>query len=364
MKGRRTGRPTLTFRSNEQNMSVGTRCAGTSCVSAVALLVLGLGRPASAAAQQAITATGTFHSVWVDPRNAPPPDALSFITGEQGTIRLELTAQQLAAGGGRAALERRRVTVTGVVQPAGAAAPGLAAAIAGVPILRVTALRPEQALVSATPQTGSRAYATILCRFPDLASVPGDRARYQAIAGTGEPGLDHYWREVSENQIDLSGSTVSDWYVLPHPYSHYTAGSNLDLGALAQDCTAAADADVNFNQVDGINLQFNAPFAASWGGAWTVSLDGPVRIVPMTWLANWAGQSVYAHEMGHSFGLSHSSGQYGAVYDSPWDVMSYSYVRHVGGTYDYIGQHTITYHKGLLGWIGTRSLSANGSVTR
>jgi hypothetical protein len=67
-------------------------------------------------------------------------------------------------------------------------------------------------------------------------------------------------------------------------------------------------------------------------------------------MADWATQSTYAHETGHSLGLPHSSGPYGQTYDSRWDVMS------GGNSYDKtvqtrVAPHTIAFHKDLLGWI-------------
>ena len=74
----------------------------------------------------------------------------------------------------------------------------------------------------------------------------------------------------------------------------------------------------------------------------------------VTWLADWgyADISVVEHEMGHGFGLPHSSGMYGEIYDNYWDVMSWD--RHniyTDPTYGKTGQHTIAYHKDLLGWL-------------
>jgi len=48
--------------------------------------------------------------------------------------------------------------------------------------------------------------------------------------------------------------------------------------------------------------------------------DGPTQSYGLTWIANWgyADISVVEHEMGHSFGLPHSSGMYGETYDNYW----------------------------------------------
>lgn len=342
-------------------MSVGTRRGRLYGSFALASLTLASAGAEPAGAQQVTAISGTFHSVWVDPRAAAPPEPLYFVSGPAGTVRLDVTAQQLAAWGGRQALERRSVTVSGTLLPAGAPGPGVALVRTEVPVLRVSEIRADGAVLGA-PVSGSRAYVTILCRFPDVAPLPGAITRYQAIAGTTSPGLDHYWREVSENQIDLGGSVVTDWYTLPQPFSYYSTNDVLDLDRLAQDCTGAADDDVNFQHFVGINMQFNANFAASWGGSWSFNRDGLNTVMPMTWMADWAGQSVYAHEMGHSFGFPHSSGPYAQVYDSPWDVMSSAYVRFVGGTHQWIAQQTITYHKGLAGWIGGRTTTLNTNV--
>src|SRR5215203_5502845 len=86
----------------------------------------------------------------------------------------------------------------------------------------------------------------------------------------------------------------------------------------------------------------------SWGGSSFLSRDGISRIMPTTRMASWATQHTYAHEMGHSLGLPHSSGPYQATYDSRWDPMSGGYVREGD---DNIAVHTISFHKDVLGWI-------------
>src|SRR5439155_18606570 len=77
-----------------------------------------------------------------------------------------------------------------------------------------------------------------------------------------------------------------------------------------------------------------------------------------------ADVATYAHEEGHSLGLPHSSGPYEETYDSNWDVMS------GGRFYDpaqgtNIPQHTISYHKDLLGWIpAARKLTVGANTNQ
>ncbi|MEJ5224639.1 MAG: S-layer homology domain-containing protein, partial [Anaerolineales bacterium] len=94
----------------------------------------------------------------------------------------------------------------------------------------------------------------------------------------------------------------------------------------------------------------------AWGGYRWLTLDGVYGRWNLTWEPPWAYSdiTIVAHEMGHGFGLPHSSGMYGAVYDNVWDVMSdadanCAKATHV--TYGCLGQHTIAYHKDMLGWI-------------
>src|SRR5256885_930369 len=67
----------------------------------------------------------------------------------------------------------------------------------------------------------------------------------------------------------------------------------------------------------------------------------------------WCGlheQSVWAHEMGHTLGLPHSSGPYSQTYDSRWDVMSYPFAT-ANATFGHVAEETISYHRDGLGWI-------------
>lgn len=307
--------------------------------------------PPAAAAQG--TVTGEFYLVWRVAEDAREPVQVSYqLADDQGTVYdLELHPEAARAYGGALALNRRRVTVSGAML---ALEPGHD----GDRRMRVLSMAPAGPSASGEPagavQSGARAYATVLCRFADSLSVDSRPASYyQALlTGTAQNGLDHYWREVSDGRINLGGSTVVGWYNLPRTKAQYFPqgpGGNPDWDAMVRDCTGAADPSVNFAQFVGVNMQFNLYMPASWGGSWYLTADGVNRAMPMTWMASWAQHSVYAHEMGHSFGLPHSSGPYTATYDSRWDVMSNSYTSSQGG--EWIGQHTVAYHKNILGWI-------------
>ena len=61
--------------------------------------------------------------------------------------------------------------------------------------------------------TGPKPAATILCRFADSAgTTPHSPSWFDTlVSGTSKPGIDHFWREVSYNNINLSGSQVFGW---------------------------------------------------------------------------------------------------------------------------------------------------------
>ncbi|OGO28852.1 MAG: hypothetical protein A2Z16_11180 [Chloroflexi bacterium RBG_16_54_18] len=212
------------------------------------------------------------------------------------------------------------------------------------------------------PVLGNQKYVSILCKFSDFAVEPRNLAFFQGMYANAFPGLDHYWRELSYNQLDLLGSTAVGWFNLPQPRSYYIydmdsdSDPDADFARLTADCTAAADASVYFPDFEGVSLMFNADLDGySYGGGYPISLDSPTpQNYGVTWIADWgyADISVVEHEMGHSFGLPHSSGMYGETYDNYWDVMSMD--RQWGlpdSTYGRTGQHTIAYHKDLLGWL-------------
>ncbi|HSJ54050.1 MAG TPA: PKD domain-containing protein [Anaerolineae bacterium] len=258
-------------------------------------------------------------------------------------------------------LNKRRVAVQG--QPSGAATRG-----ASAPVL-VQAIEllpePESAVEAAAVEgvDGSQPWVSLMCKFADVPDEPRSLSYFQGMYASTFPGEDHYWREVSYGAIDLLGSAALGWYTLPRPWSYYVYDSdgdgtvNLDHARAATDCIAAADPDVYYPAFVGINLMFNASLdCCAWGGGWYLDLDGVAKGYHITWEPPWGYENVtvISHEMGHGFGLPHSSGDYGQVYDNQWDVMSDTWANCASvtdPTYGCVGQDTISYHLDRLGWI-------------
>lgn len=315
---------------------------------ALALAAAGLAAWASAPTQvPGETRTGWLNVVWQTRgvQNELAHVGLYLVDAGGNATELHATSEELAPLGGLLRLNGRRLSVTGDLLTA--REPG------AVPTLRVRTITPlggsPAALASA--ELGARAYVTLVCRFPDEPAEPNGLATLRGWMGAAYPGLDHYWRENSENRVSIEAAFAGP-YTLPQPSAAYKApGGAANLGLLLQDCTRAADADVDFAHYAGINLQFNSTlWGYSWGGGWTATLDGETRRWATTWMANWATQATYAHESGHSLGLPHSSGPYDAIYDSRWDVMSGGGSNDAGaGTR--VATETIAFHKDLLGWI-------------
>jgi M6 family metalloprotease-like protein len=311
------------------------------------LLVQG-GYPQIGQAASPVILEGTFNIIWGDGAPGSNDTRTSYFlsTIQNNTIQLEFNENLLTSMGGPMSLSQRPVIVQGTWLSAGRH-------------LQVQSIDLAHG-VSATTQSiiGPQPWISILCKFADVPDEPRNLAYFQGMYSPNYPGLDNYWREQSYNMANLQGSDAKGWFTLPYGRSHYLPGGKLNLGAAAQDCTAVANPYVDFSRYIGINLMFNADLDGyAWGGGWSLCLDGKCGLWRVTWEPPWGYENVstIAHEEGHGFGLPHSSGNYGQTYDNEWDVMSDSWAPCYRGfddpVYGCIGQHTIAYHKNLLGWI-------------
>ncbi len=318
--------------------------------------------------QQTVARSGWFHVKWGDRTSGSAPQSTIryFLLDDYGnSTELQFDDKFVGPSGGPLVFDRKRVQILGEQT---------SASEGGIKVRSMTLEKPSVAEVG-TPGTnavlGNKKWVTILCRFQDSPSTPNPVSFFQGLMSNTAPGMDHYWQETSYGKIWLTGSVVVGWYNLPQPRSYYVYGNPLrvDFSRAEADATTVADPDVNFPDFYGINFIFNEPLDGfSWGGVTFVSKDGlNSQMFGATDLSpdGYGNRKLVAHEMGHGFGLHHSSGPYSTPYDSQWDPMSYvGPCSSPNPIYGCVGAHTISYHKDMLGWIpsGRKYLAAAGTT--
>ena len=316
-------------------------------------------QPQTVSEKGSVTGTFTVQSGDPQPGTVAAHQYRYTVTDDGGQdYTLSFDEALIADAGGPRALDRKRVAVEGTFTRVVPADPSTPVRI------DVSAIELAPGVAPSAPEplglTGQQKFATVLCRFADSTDTSPVSVSYMdGLLGDTSPGISHFWRENSFDLINNLGSVIVDWHNLPSPRSTYITGTSsspeANLGLLAEDCAATADDEIDYRQFVGINMVFNQWLDNSaWGGTWRMTLDGVQRTWGTTWMPPWGivNQRILGHEMGHAYGLPHSSGNYGLVYDSRWDVMS-------GGgsmgptdpTYGALGTHTIAYHKDKLGWI-------------
>lgn len=326
-----------------------------SILAIMALLIQGGVTQSQAAAN--IYIEGTFLIVWGDgtPGSGDSHSFYFLSTIAYGAVQLDIGEQALSAAGGSLELNHKTVVAHGQWQEE-----GKSMLVQDLTLLEGQPSGPDGVY-------GPQPWVSILCKFKDIADEPQNLNFFKEMYSPKYPGLDHFWRQNSYDLANLEGSDAFGWYVLPDNREAYLPGGNLDWDKAAKDCTAAAEQDVYFPQYVGINLMFNATLdCCAWGGAWYLCLDGVCQVWRMTWEPPWGYENigVIAHETGHGFGLPHSEGNCQQTYDNRWDVMSDVWSNGSDPYWGTMGQHTISYHKELDGWIkpGQFYIAATGTL--
>ena len=334
----------------------------------VATLVLGIAGTASTHAQT--IEQGLLQLEWGDPAPVAPGQAKSksrfnarLVKDNGSRIALD-PAQARKAAGDLYVLANRRVAIAfGAPGKTASSAPTIEAI---VPVDRTAQSAPVTAasarVAAAAPVNGVTRWVTLMCKFSDIGTEQKTQAFFQSQYGEGVGQLGHYWREVSYNKINLAGSSAHGWFTLPQPRSHYVTEENgedkADLKKLFADCGAAADATVDFNSVQGVNMMFNGDLDGyAWGGGMCAPLEGRSNFCTRaTWNPPWSFSNLapLAHEMGHGYGLPHSDNSDGDsdTYDNPWDVMSDGWYNAVSdSTYGTRPKHINMFQRHRLSWV-------------
>lgn len=160
-------------------------------------------------------------------------------------------------------------------------------------------------------------WAVILCKFTDSNTEPFPKQYYvdlYSAGGGGSPwNLVRYFDAWSHGAIDLTGSKVFGWYPLDKSLADYNAlgqGARKELLKWARAAAAAAGEDLSgfFSVVAVTNVGTDIG-----GGPSGVVCQGPEN----------PNQRSLAHEMGHTYGMSHSRKDGSDDdYMDKWDIMS------------------------------------------
>ncbi|MGA7731066.1 MAG: hypothetical protein WCD37_07315 [Chloroflexia bacterium] len=162
-------------------------------------------------------------------------------------------------------------------------------------------------------------WAIVLCRFSDLPAVPRQPDYYRnlfTVNGTG--GMCDYWRTVSCNTLDLTGSQVFGWFTMNH------VSTELAAVTLPGHRKIPVQWGIEAAQANGVNL---APFRSilvvqNAGNTHGAAGNGILIIHRDPYLCEFG---FICHEMGHGFGLpdSWAAGNPDEEYGDGWDVMSW-----------------------------------------
>ena len=162
-------------------------------------------------------------------------------------------------------------------------------------------------------------WAIVLCRYNDRPNETRPREYYEDLfTQNGTGGACDYWRAVTHNNFDLTGSRVFGWFQMNHASSEVNQlvfpGQRGTLVQWGRD--AAAANGVNLAPFDNVLVvhNFGIDHGAAGNGVVIVHQD-----------PNVCELGFICHEMGHGHGLPHSfSANPDFEYGDGWDLMSFA----------------------------------------
>lgn len=162
-------------------------------------------------------------------------------------------------------------------------------------------------------------WAILLCRFSDKPTEQHPPDYYRDLyTRNGAGGLADYWRAVSFNALDLTGSRVFGWFQMSH------ASIEVSQLTFPGDRGRLIDWGVDAARANGVDL---TPFRSilvvhNWGVDHGAAGN---RVLIVDQHPNSCEFGFIAHEMGHGFGLPHSyAANPDRVYGDGWDLMSFA----------------------------------------
>jgi hypothetical protein len=166
----------------------------------------------------------------------------------------------------------------------------------------------------------STPWAVLLFKFQDDLTERWPRRHYERLftsAGTGSMNMLDYFSEMSHGRLDLSGSQVFGWFILPIDRADYattpTKPGQLDRPGLLALCRKmVADQGIDLSGFPKQLISLNAD-ETDFYGYFGLAFSDATSIFP----------GILGHEMGHGYGLDHSRQEgWDLDYKDFWDVMS------------------------------------------
>lgn len=163
-------------------------------------------------------------------------------------------------------------------------------------------------------------WAIILCKFRDKPSQPQPKAFYEDFyTRNGMGGVCDYWREVTLNTLDLTGSKVFGWYTMNRD------SSEADRLAYPGERQKLVEWGIETALAKGVNL---TPFGRRILVVHNYGRDhgaAGIGIIIHHQDPNLIEFGFICHEMGHGMGLPHSfSANPDTEYGGGWDIMSFA----------------------------------------